>query len=228
MIIFRSGICNRLFMMDFISSMFCHEEKTTYSSYLLPSSSLFCLPHDSPVSLTDEVQRQGITTLFGKLADWEEGKLMSQNNNLIGVWMPGKEVNSKGHLSWKLERDVFISSFLQPFTSGQGQTVSLWAEKSHFSLTFRQRSRIPQQKQWVAKAKVKEIQQAVKTGSSCYSSSDLHLHCLGPVSCAFSSWVSTGCTTLAGVSAESWWLQHPLFTDVTGGIFSSHQISTRN
>ena len=109
---FQKCICNRLFMMDFISSMFCHEEKTTYSSYLLPSSSLFCLPHDSPVSLTDEVWRQGITTLFGKLEDWEDGKLMSQNNNLIGVWMPGKEVNSKGHLSWKLERDVFISSFL--------------------------------------------------------------------------------------------------------------------
>ena len=184
------------------------------------------------------MQRQGIITLFGKLAGWEDGKLMSQNNNLIGVWMPASFIEQRGEQAMKssqkaiylakLERDVFISSFLQPFTSGQGQTVSLWAEKSHFSLTFRQRSRIPQQKQWVAKAKVKEIQHAVKTGSSCYSSSDLHLRYLGPVSWAFSSWVFSGCTSLAGVSAESWWLQHPLFTDVTGGIFSSHQIFTRN
>ena len=120
--------------------------------------------------------RQGITTLFGKLANCEDGKLMSQNNNLIGVWMPGSFIEQRGKQArkssqkaiylGKLERDVFISSLLQPFTSGQGQTFSLWAEKSHFSLTFRQRSRIPQQKRWVAKAKVKEIQHAVKTGSS--------------------------------------------------------------
>ena len=120
--------------------------------------------------------RHGIITLFGKLADWEDGKLMSQNNSLIGVWMPASFIEQRGEQTRKssqkaiylakLERDVFISSFLQPFTSGQGQTVSLWAEKSHFSLTFRQRSRIPQQKRWVAKAKVNEIQHAVKNGSS--------------------------------------------------------------
>ena len=28
-------------------------------------------------------------TLFGKLADGKDGGLMSQNNHLIGVWMPG-------------------------------------------------------------------------------------------------------------------------------------------
>ena len=40
--------------------------------------------------------------------------------------------------------------------------------------------------------------------------------------------VSSWSTTLAGVAAESWWLQHPLFNDVTGDIFSSHEIFTRN
>ena len=28
-------------------------------------------------------------TLFRKSADWEGGRLMPQNNHLIGVWMPG-------------------------------------------------------------------------------------------------------------------------------------------
>ena len=60
---------------------------------------------------------------------------MSQNNNLIGVWMPASFIEQRGEQAMKssqkaiylakLERDVFISSFLQPFTSGQGQTVSL-------------------------------------------------------------------------------------------------------
>ena len=184
------------------------------------------------------MRRQGITTLFGKLADCKDGKLISQNNNLIEVWMPDSFIEQRGKQARKssqkaiylakLERDVFISSLLQPFTSGQGQTFSLRAEKSHFSLTFRQRSRIPQQKRWVAKVKVKEIQHAVKTGSSLLQ----FLWSASPLSGA-----SVLCflilsllmdTTLAGVSAESWWLQHPLFTDVTGGIFSSHQIFTRN
>ena len=74
---------------------------------LLSSSSLSSL-HKRPERLTEEVLRQGIATLFGKLADWEEGRLMSQNNHIIGVWVPfffslekrrkgGEEVKSKGH-----------------------------------------------------------------------------------------------------------------------------------
>ena len=39
--------------------------------------------------------------------------------------------------------DVLISSFLKPFTGGQGQGVSLWAEHRLFSLIFRQRGRVP-------------------------------------------------------------------------------------
>ena len=30
------------------------------------------------------------TTLFGKLADPKDGRLMSQGNHLVGVWMPGE------------------------------------------------------------------------------------------------------------------------------------------
>lgn len=36
----------------------------------------------------DNLLEQGITTLMGKLADWEDGKLTSQNNHLVGGWMP--------------------------------------------------------------------------------------------------------------------------------------------
>ena len=67
-----------------------------------------------------------------------------------------------------------------------------------------------------------------KLAPPCYSSFDGHLCYLGPVSCAFSSWVSSVSTTLEGEAAKSWWLQHPLFTDVAGGIFSACQIFTRN
>ena len=46
-------------------------------------------------------------TLFRKPANWEDGRLMSQNNHLLGVWMPGsfigqREVrNQKGNQSRK-------------------------------------------------------------------------------------------------------------------------------
>ena len=47
------------------------------------------------------------TTLFGKPADWENWRLLSQSNHLIRIWMPSclietersnKEVNSKGKI----------------------------------------------------------------------------------------------------------------------------------
>ena len=54
---------------------------------VLPSPSSLCLLHDRPIN-----QRRGAearnTTLFRKLADREYGILKSQNNHLIGVWMP--------------------------------------------------------------------------------------------------------------------------------------------
>ena len=91
---------------------------------LLLSSSSLSSPHRRPVRLTEEVLRQGIATLFGMLADWEEGRLMSQNNYIIGVWVPfffvvekrrkgGEEVKSKGHSSYKTGGYLLMSSFLQ-------------------------------------------------------------------------------------------------------------------
>ena len=141
---------------------------------------------------TDDVLRQGIWTLSGKPASWEDSRLISQNKHLIGVWMPvsfieeGEEIKLKGHLSCKIGGNLFISSLLQPFIGKQGEgngnplqysclensmdrrslaiyhpwgrkrvghglatkqqqqrIASLWAEQSHFSLTFRQKCRVP-------------------------------------------------------------------------------------
>ena len=35
-------------------------------------------------------------TLLGKLADGEDGRLTSQNNHLIGVWMPRAYIDQRG------------------------------------------------------------------------------------------------------------------------------------
>ena len=45
-------------------------------------------------------QRRGVEarnlSLFGELADQEDGKLMSQNNHFVGVWMPGSFIEKCG------------------------------------------------------------------------------------------------------------------------------------
>jgi len=45
------------------------------------------------------MKRRGVearnTTLFGKLPDQEDGRLMSQNNHLIGIWMPGSFIDQR-------------------------------------------------------------------------------------------------------------------------------------
>ena len=48
---------------------------------MLLSPSLLCLPHNRSVNLRDEVS-QGIR-LFGKPADREDGRLMSQSNHIV-------------------------------------------------------------------------------------------------------------------------------------------------
>ena len=75
-------------------------------------------------------------TLFGKPEDQEDHRLMSQNNSLIGVWMPGPfieqrwgEVRKQSKKTINLPnisqngragaRDMLIYSFLPP-TGGQG------------------------------------------------------------------------------------------------------------
>ena len=119
---------------------------------MLQNPSSLCLLHDRPINWRWGVEARN-TTLFGKLADWEDGKLVSLKNHLIGVWMPVSFTDSERERRWrsKVKRaislanipwngqppwgDVLVSSFLQPFTGGQGQTVSLWAEQ--------QRGRVP-------------------------------------------------------------------------------------
>ena len=51
-----------------------------------------------------------------------------------------------------------MSSFLQTIhRCWKSESLPVSWKKIHFSLTFRQRGRVPWQKQWIAKAKVKEI-----------------------------------------------------------------------
>ena len=90
-------------------------------------------------------------TLFRKPAGSEDGKLMSANNHLVGVWMPGSFVDQRWGRWNKVKRSlisqvsprmaslwlgtVLISSFL-PSTGG-------WvSEQRHFTFTVRQRGRI--------------------------------------------------------------------------------------
>lgn len=62
------------------------EERMGSLEEVLPSPSLFCSPHDRPMNPRD----RGVdakNTLFGKLADQEDGRLKPQSNHLVWVWM---------------------------------------------------------------------------------------------------------------------------------------------
>ena len=48
--------------------------------------------------------RQGLMTLFGKLADREDDRLMSQNNHLGRIWMPGSFIKHRVGGSSKVKR----------------------------------------------------------------------------------------------------------------------------
>ena len=58
-------------------------------------------------------KRRGVqaknTTLFGNLANWEDGRLMSRNSHLVEVWMPGSviepEREAARNLSQKAKRE---------------------------------------------------------------------------------------------------------------------------
>ena len=63
-------------------------KKTRYSK-LLPSPSLLSLLHDRTIN--HEMRCWGV----GKLADKEYGRQMSQNNHLIGVWLPGSFIKQR-------------------------------------------------------------------------------------------------------------------------------------
>ena len=52
---------------------------------LLPSPSQPFFLHGRPINPRDEMLRQGIRLYLGKLAEQENGRLISQNNHLVRV-----------------------------------------------------------------------------------------------------------------------------------------------
>ena len=141
----------------------------------------------------------------------------------------GEEVKSKDHLSCTIRGYLFFFFFFSAAIHRWWESDCLpvsW--KKPFSFNIQTEGQGSLTKAMTSSSQRNTSSMESKLAPPCYSSFDLHLPCLGPVSCSFSSWVSSGCTSLAGVAAESWWLQHPLFTDVTGDIFNLCQIFTGN
>ena len=66
---------------------------------LLPSPRSLCSPRNRPMN-----QRRGAeaknTTLFGNLADREDGRLVSLKNHLIWVWLPVSFIESERERRW--------------------------------------------------------------------------------------------------------------------------------
>ena len=52
--------------------------------------------HTTGQSIGEEVLRQARRLYSGKPADGEDGRLKSQNNHLIGVWMPVSFIAQRG------------------------------------------------------------------------------------------------------------------------------------
>ena len=93
-------------------------------------------------------------TLFGKPADQEDGRLMSQNNHLIGVWMPSSFVDQS--LGWgqgnKVKKAIHLANISEngkpqaggcvDFNFFPSSTGRQGFEQRHFSITVRHRGRI--------------------------------------------------------------------------------------
>ena len=125
---------------------------------LLPSPSSTCLPNNRPI-----IRRWGVESRNSKFVwkawhqrRWQtrvytvpfhQGLDASFFYRIEGGRRWGSKVKKAIHLTkWfgqNWGEDVSISFFQQSFTGGQGQGISLWTEQRHFSLTFRQRDRIP-------------------------------------------------------------------------------------
>ena len=54
---------------------------------MLLSPNSLCLLHDRPINPRQGVEARNMI-LFEKPAD-QDGRLMSQSNHLVGIWMPG-------------------------------------------------------------------------------------------------------------------------------------------
>ena len=99
------------------------------SLFLSLSLSSLCSPHDRPISGRSGVEARK-TTLFRKLAERENGRLMSQNKHLFRVWMPvsfiehrrggGEEVKLKRYCKYLLDWPVSGRGCVTIQTEGQG------------------------------------------------------------------------------------------------------------
>ena len=80
-----------------------------------------CSPQDRSVNLRGGVEARN-TTLFGKSADQEDGRLASQNNHLVGVWMPVSFMGQRwgGGEETKETRPLILQIFLEWQASGSG------------------------------------------------------------------------------------------------------------
>ena len=121
---------------------------------LLPSPSLLCWSHNRPMNQRLN-QRQDVeirnTSLFGKPANWEDGKVMSQKNHLIRVWMPGSFIAPEIEVSriekesqWgsKVKRAIsLVKHFPEQPASGNG-CVNIFFFSSFF-LSLVGRVRLP-------------------------------------------------------------------------------------
>ena len=99
-------------------------------------------------------------TLVREPANWEDGRLVPQNNHLVGVWMPGFFYRSERKKQWgtkvkgRIERErqgagervfslVKHPQGMARLQKGGGVLISSihrWAEKRHFSLQSRRRA----------------------------------------------------------------------------------------
>ena len=61
----------------------------------VPTPSSLCSPDKRPMNPRFKVLKARDRTLFGELADQEDGRLMSQNNHRVWVWMPGSFMNQR-------------------------------------------------------------------------------------------------------------------------------------
>ena len=87
-----------------------------------PSPRSLCSPHDRPTNRRQGVEARSIT-LFRELADGEDGRLMSQNNHLIGVWMPGSFIDQRERSSEKLKSKGRIEREMQWGSKVKGSSV---------------------------------------------------------------------------------------------------------
>ena len=95
---------------------------------LLMSPISYCSLYNRSIN-RDMLLGQGIMTLFGKWAEWEDGGLMSQRTIFpkLEFRLPLYYLKEEVVKSWfwpDSGGDVLIPSFLQPFTGRLGQVVS--------------------------------------------------------------------------------------------------------